>query len=171
MSRVWEDEVVRDATQEEQESINAKIGGGINQPYELLQEVTITEPQYRAIQWSNTEGYDDLLLVITGVKSTAATLGIDFRFSKESAGRIYTNESNILSDTTGKDFIIEFTRYLPNKMRKEMRLPDQKFSEIISSGLSDDLTYDDKINSFVVRAQNNNNMIAGNFKLYGRKKF
>lgn len=52
-----------------------------------------------------------------------------------------------------------------------MRLPNQKFSEIISSGLADDLTYDDKINSFVVRAQTNNNLIAGNFKLYGRKKF
>ena len=112
-----------------------------------------------------------MLLVITGVTSTAATLGIDFRFSKEGASRIYTNEANILSDTTPKNFVIEYTRYLPNRMRREMRLPNQNFLEVQSNALTDDLTYDDKINSFVVRSTTNNNFTAGNFKLYGRKKF
>jgi len=112
-----------------------------------------------------------LLLVITGATSTATTLGVEFIFSKEGLSKIVQNESNILSDTTPKNIIIEYTRYLPNKMRKEMRLPNQNFKEIESNGLPDSLTYDDKINSFVVRSTTNNNFTAGNFKLYGRKKF
>ena len=168
----YENGVTRDSTPEEIAEAQQN-GGGISDTYELLQEVNITEPTYRAITWStNGKGYDDFLFVASGATNTATTLGIDFKFESES-NRVYANIPNVLSETTEKNITVEFNRYLNNRIRREMRQPTQSIQEIVSDGLPNGLSYDSKIINFVIRSSSSssNSFLSGNYKLYGKRKF
>lgn len=159
MSKVWEDEVIRDADTTEQTDIE-KNGGGSSR-FELIDTVNISEGISRIPRV--IDNYDELFISISEIQGTG-NLAIQAK-----VGTTTTRLTNFLTNTD-KDAQILLQRvsegyYLITSYGSGTTTTNN----FVAVADLDNVSYDDKIVALIVTTGVSSNLITkGKIKIYGR---
>ncbi len=170
MGKIDDNGTMRDPSSQEQSTIAKEIGGGIGQPYELLDTITVSEPTKSVTLISNINNkYDDILIEIQSIKGTnGAPLQFAVRNSKSTSGSTNMNfqATNFLNDSTSKKAYCYIERL-------NLTLWDIKIGSSYSNILEAPAiptSYDNKIYVVSVGTNGDNKINEATIKIYGRNR-
>lgn len=109
------------------------------------------------------------------VAENATSTGVDFSVQFKFSGGdtiLYSGMTNVLSSTTPQRHILEYIRYLEDRMKLEKRgvTSGSINTEFPLTNISN-LTYNNKIVMAKLYTSANSKFTGGTFKLYGKRKF
>ena len=140
-------------------------------PYEIIDTVTISEPQTSIDYTIDTIEYDDILLMCKNIKGTTnANFEIVFYTDKDSENGISVAKTSVLNASTSKNFYFEADRRTEEMYHGELGGWGSTTAHNLYL-MPSNPDYTNKITNITIQTNSTNTLNEGVIYIYGKKKF